>query len=50
MVEIRSEDFLIDEIVKKLKNPKIGAIVTYLGTVRETSSDGEEVERLEFNY
>ena len=35
MVEIRKEDFDIDEIIKKMHSPKIGAISIYLGTVRE---------------
>ena len=35
MVEIRRKDFDIDEIIKKMHNPKIGAISVYLGTVRE---------------
>ena len=35
MIEIRREDFSTDEITKKMKNPKIGAITLYLGTVRE---------------
>ncbi|HIH97253.1 MAG TPA: molybdenum cofactor biosynthesis protein MoaE [Thermoplasmata archaeon] len=35
MIEIRREDFPVDEIVGKMKNPRIGAILTYLGTVRE---------------
>jgi molybdopterin synthase catalytic subunit len=35
MIEIRKGDFSVDEIVKKMKSPKIGAIVIYLGTVRE---------------
>ena len=35
MIEIRREDFYIDEITKKMKGPKIGAISIYLGTVRE---------------
>jgi len=35
MIEIRREDFSINEITKKMKNPKIGAISIYLGTVRE---------------
>jgi len=35
MIEIRREDFSIDETVKKMKNAKIGAISTYSGTVRE---------------
>jgi molybdopterin synthase catalytic subunit len=35
MVEIGREDFCVDEIIKKLKAPKIGAVSIYLGTVRE---------------
>ena len=35
MIEIRRKDFSVDEITKKMKNPKIGAITIYLGTVRE---------------
>jgi molybdopterin synthase catalytic subunit len=35
MIEIRKENFSINEIVKKIKDPKVGAISIYLGTVRE---------------
>jgi len=35
MIEIRKEDFSVDEIIKEMKNPKIGAISIYLGTARE---------------
>ena len=38
MIEIRREDFSVDEIVKKMKSPRIGAILTYLGTVRQFPS------------
>ena len=45
MIEIRREDFSIDEITKKMKDPKIGAISIYLGTVREfPSGNGLEFE------
>ena len=45
MVEIRREDFSVDEIIKKVKNPKIGAISIYLGTIREfPSGNGLEFE------
>ena len=45
MIEIRREDFSVDEITKKMKNPKIGAISIYLGTVREFSlGNGLEFE------
>jgi molybdopterin synthase catalytic subunit len=35
MIEIRREDFSVDEIIKRMKAPKIGALSVYLGTVRE---------------
>ncbi len=35
MIEIRKGDFSVDEIVKKMRSPRIGAILTYVGTVRE---------------
>ncbi len=35
MIEIRSEDLSVDEVARQMKSPKIGAILTYLGTVRE---------------
>jgi len=45
MIEIRREDFSVDEITKKMKNPKIGAISIYLGTVREfPAGNGLEFE------
>ena len=45
MIEIRREDFHIDEITKRMKGPKIGAISIYLGTVREfPSGNGLEFE------
>jgi molybdopterin synthase catalytic subunit len=45
MVEIRRADFSIDEIIKKMKQPKIGAISLYLGTVREfPAGNGLEFE------
>jgi len=35
MIETRREDFSVDDVTKKMMNPKIGAISIYLGTVRE---------------
>jgi molybdopterin synthase catalytic subunit len=35
MIEVRREDFSIDEITGKMRDPKIGAISIYVGTVRE---------------
>ena len=31
---ITEQDFFLDELVRKMKNPEIGAIVTFLGVVR----------------
>ena len=40
-----SEAISVDEIVHKMKNPRIGALLTYLGTVREfPSGNGLEFE------
>jgi len=55
MIEIRREDFSIDEIIKKMKQPRIGAISIYLGTVREFpegvglefENDNHAVQKLE---
>jgi molybdopterin synthase catalytic subunit len=49
MVEIRRADFSIDEIIKKMKHPKIGAISIYLGTVREFPA-GKGLEFENNNY
>lgn len=35
MIEIKRENFSIDEVTRKMQGPKIGAISIYLGTVRE---------------
>jgi molybdopterin synthase catalytic subunit len=35
MIEITEDDFSIDEVVKRAKRPDVGAIVTFLGTVRD---------------
>lgn len=55
MIEIRREDFSIDEITKKMKDPKIGALSIYIGTVREFpggrglefENDNHAVQKLE---
>lgn len=46
MIEIRREDFCVDEIIKSMKAPQIGALSIYLGTVREFPEGvGLEFER-----
>jgi molybdopterin synthase catalytic subunit len=49
MIEIRREDFSIDEITKKMKDPKVGAISIYLGTVREFP-EGLGLEFEDYNH
>jgi molybdopterin synthase catalytic subunit len=45
---ITKEDFSIDELVKKLKTPEMGAIVTFLGVVRgDTGIKGLTIETYE---
>ena len=41
---ITEEDFSIDELVKKMKKPEIGAIVTFLGVVRDEGIREMEIE------
>jgi len=55
MIEIRREDFSVDEAVRKMKNPKVGVVLTYVGTVHEFpeglglefESSSNALERLE---
>lgn len=35
MIEITEDDFSIEEVVRRAKRPDVGAIVTFLGTVRD---------------
>ena len=44
MIEITKEDFSIDEMVKRAKREDAGAIVTFLGTVRNDGIDIMELE------
>jgi len=46
MIMITRDDFSIDEVVRKFKGRDVGAVVTFLGTVRG-ESEGRVVERME---
>lgn len=35
MIQITREDFSVDEAVRKMKSPSVGAILAYVGTVRQ---------------
>ena len=47
MIEVRKGDFSADEFIAGMKKPEIGAIVVYVGTVRNFSA-GKQIESLEF--
>ena len=44
MIEITGQEFSLDEMIKKAKRADAGAVVTFLGTVRD---DGIEMMELE---
>ena len=46
MIKVTREDFSVDEVVSRIRSGGMGAIVTFLGTVRN-NSQGREVERIE---
>ena len=46
MIEITESDFSVEEVVERLRTPSMGAIVTFIGTVRNESR-GRAVERIE---
>ncbi|MFW9794275.1 MAG: cyclic pyranopterin monophosphate synthase MoaC, partial [Candidatus Thorarchaeota archaeon] len=47
MIQVTEDDFSIDEVISKTRTPEMGAIVLFLGTVRNVSR-GVSVDRLEF--
>ncbi len=49
MIKIQKEDFSIDEICRALKQPGMGAFVTFTGRVRASSRDGVEVICVEWD-
>ncbi len=44
MIKITEEDFNIDELIGKAKHPDAGAVVTFLGIVRDDEIIGMEIE------
>jgi molybdopterin synthase catalytic subunit len=44
LIEITEEDFSLDEMVKRAKQEDTGAIVTFLGSVRNDNIDRMELE------
>lgn len=48
MIEVRTGDFSTDEAIARVKSPRIGGIVVYIGTVRSFSKE-KETESLEYD-
>jgi molybdopterin synthase catalytic subunit len=49
LIEVREDDFNIDQELAKIKNAEVGGIVTFIGTVRDFTRDrSEKVEALNF--
>ena len=44
MIKITEEDFSLDEMIKRARSKDAGAIVTFLGTVRDDGMERMEVE------
>ncbi len=44
MIDITENDFSIDKVVEKAKRPQIGAVVSFLGTVRDDGIKSMELE------
>lgn len=44
MIEITEEDFSLDEMIKRARSKDAGAVVTFLGTVRDDDMKRMEVE------
>ncbi|MCK5240578.1 MAG: molybdenum cofactor biosynthesis protein MoaE [Candidatus Thorarchaeota archaeon] len=47
MIKISDDDFSIDEVMLNTRRPSMGAVVMFLGTVRDMTK-GNQVEKLEF--
>ncbi len=49
MIRIQAEDFSVDNVIRSLSRPGIGAVVTFTGMARDTSRDGAEVISIEWD-
>jgi molybdopterin synthase catalytic subunit len=47
MIEIREADFSLDELVRRAKKKDVGAVVTFLGVVRDDGIESMELEAYE---
>jgi len=46
MIDVTKEDFSVDEVLERLRSRGMGALVTFVGVVRD-SSRGKAIERIE---
>ena len=46
MIEITSDDFSVDAVLRRLRDPANGALVAFIGVVRN-DTDGHPVDRIE---
>jgi len=46
MIKVTTEDFSVDEVLRRLRSSGIGAMVTFVGVVRD-SSEGRKVDGVE---
>ena len=46
MIEVTMEDFSVDEVLGRLRTGRMGALVTFVGSVRDISG-GKPVDRIE---
>ena len=47
MIEIRESDFSLDELIRRAKKKEVGAVVTFLGVVRDDGIESMELEAYE---
>lgn len=48
MIEVTMEDFSVDEVLGQLRTGRMGALVTFVGSVRDISG-GKPVDRIEIH-
>jgi len=46
MIEVTTEDFSVDDVLARLRSGRMGALVTFVGVVRD-SARGRKVDRIE---
>jgi len=49
LIEVTTEDFSVDDVLARLRSGRMGALVTFVGVVRD-SSRGRKVDRIEIQF